>query len=98
MKCTGGGIPTVTYAGESYNDLYTVTAAAFAEWWIVAFYTISMLALMFHLYHGFSSAFQTLGLNHPKYNPLIKGVGYGFAIIVPALFAVIPIIMFYQSI
>ncbi|UII20952.1 succinate dehydrogenase cytochrome b subunit [Fulvivirga ligni] len=92
-----GPIPSVSYDGESYRNLYDVTSKAFSVWYIVVFYVASMIALMFHLYHGFSSAFQTLGLNHPKYNPLIKGVGYAFAIIVPALFAAIPIIMFYQS-
>lgn len=89
-----GGISTVTYDGEEYKDLYSVVAASFSQLWYVVLYTIAMLGLMFHLFHGFSSAFQTLGLNHPKYNPLIKGVGYAFAVIVPALFAAIPIIMY----
>jgi succinate dehydrogenase / fumarate reductase cytochrome b subunit len=53
--------------------------------------------LGFHLSHGFSSAFQTLGLNHVKYSPLIQKVGFGFAIVVPALFALIPIMMYIQS-
>ncbi len=91
-----GGIPTVAYEGESYKDLYAVVDKAFAEWWIVALYVVSMIGLMFHLYHGFQSAFQTLGLNHPKYNALIKGVGTAFAVIVPALFAAIPILMFLE--
>jgi succinate dehydrogenase / fumarate reductase cytochrome b subunit len=54
-----------------------------------------MGALGFHLWHGFASAFQTLGLNHIKYNPVINFVGKAFAIIVPALFAWIPIRMFF---
>jgi succinate dehydrogenase / fumarate reductase cytochrome b subunit len=53
-----------------------------------------MLALAFHLWHGFASAFQTLGLNHVKYNPVIRFVGRTFAIVVPALFALIPVWMF----
>ncbi|QSE95999.1 succinate dehydrogenase cytochrome b subunit [Fulvivirga lutea] len=89
-----GGIGTKTYDGEVYKDLYSVVNASFSELWYVVLYTVAMVGLMFHLYHGFKSAFQTLGLNHPKYNGLIKGVGYGLAIIIPALFAAIPIIMF----
>ncbi|MFZ6010279.1 MAG: succinate dehydrogenase, partial [Bacteroidota bacterium] len=42
------------------------------------------------------SAFQTLGLNHVKYNPVIKFVGVAFAIVVPVLFALIPIVMFFN--
>jgi succinate dehydrogenase / fumarate reductase cytochrome b subunit len=89
-----GGINKVSYDGVEYKDLYTVVNASFSQWWYVALYTVSMLGLMFHLYHGFKSAFQSLGVNHPKYTPLIKGVGYAIAIIIPALFASIPIIMF----
>jgi succinate dehydrogenase / fumarate reductase cytochrome b subunit len=51
-----------------------------------------MMALAFHLIHGFKSAFQTLGLNHKKYNQLIKNIGICvFGIIVPILFAAMPI-------
>jgi succinate dehydrogenase / fumarate reductase, cytochrome b subunit len=53
-----------------------------------------MLVLAFHLWHGFISSFQTLGVNHPKYNPAIKFVGKAFAIVVPLLFALIPILMY----
>lgn len=76
------------------KDLYTVTATAFQQWWYVAFYVFAMAALGFHLAHGFQSAFQSMGWNHPAYTPLIKTVGLWFAIIVPALFAIIPVWMF----
>ena len=89
-----GGIPTKTYDGEEVKDLYAVVDLAYSSAAYVAIYVISMAVLAFHLWHGFSSAFQTLGLNHIKYNPLIKFVGQTFAIIVPALFALIPIWMF----
>lgn len=89
-----GGIEHVSYAGRDVKDLYTVVAIAFSRSWYVILYVVSMLLLGFHLWHGFASAFQTLGLNHVKYNPVIKFVGRAFAIIVPALFAAIPIGMF----
>lgn len=57
--------------------------------WII--YPLSMLVIGFHLAHGFQSAFQTLGLNHKKYTPAIKAVGIGYAILIPALFAMIPL-------
>ncbi len=79
------------------KDLYGVVAKAYAEWWYVLLYVVSMGFLAFHLSHGFSSAFQTLGLNHKKYTPIIKGVSLGFSILVPAIFAAIPIYMFINS-
>jgi len=89
-----GGIATANYEGKEVKDLYTVVEAAYGQLWYVGVYVVSMLILAFHLWHGFASAFQTLGLNHLKYNPVIKVIGRAFAIIVPALFALIPIWMF----
>lgn len=90
-----GGIPTVNYDGEEVKDLYTVVALAFSEVWYVVLYVVCMAALAFHLWHGFSSAFQTLGLNHLKYNGVIDFVGRTIAIVIPAAFAWIPIEMFF---
>ena len=89
-----GGIPVKVYDGEEVKDLYAVVDLAYSSAWYVVLYVVSMGVLAFHLWHGFASSFQTLGLNHAKYNPVIKFVGQAFAIVVPALFALIPIWMF----
>ena len=92
-----GHLPMVNYEGVGeFKDLYTVVDEAFSQWWYVALYVVSMGALAFHLSHGFQSAFQTLGLSHKKYTPLIKKIGMGYAIIVPLLFALIPLYMFFN--
>lgn len=54
-------------------------------------YTLGSLALLAHLAHGFQSAFQTLGINHPKYTPLIKKIGLVFAFVIGLGFATFPI-------
>lgn len=84
------------YEGIGVKDLYTRVAAAFSQLWIVIVYLIGLLALGFHLVHGFSSAFQTLGLNHKKYTPLIKGLGYAYSVLIPLGFAIIPIWMYFK--
>jgi succinate dehydrogenase / fumarate reductase cytochrome b subunit len=66
----------------------------FSELWVVVIYCLSMVSLAYHLLHGFQSAFQTLGLNHKKYTPLIKKTGVAFSIIVPAVFAIMPIAIY----
>ncbi|MBS1490551.1 MAG: succinate dehydrogenase cytochrome b subunit [Bacteroidetes bacterium] len=91
-----GGIETVMYDGKEYRDLSKLVAYWFHVGWYVALYCFCMIAIGFHLWHGFISAFQTLGLNHPKYNPLIHFVGKAFAIVVPALFAWIPLAMYFN--
>lgn len=77
------------------KDLYKEVDESFSNPLIVIFYILAMVALSFHLIHGFQSGFQTLGINHPKYNPLIKFIGIGvFAIIIPIAFAAMPIYFF----
>jgi succinate dehydrogenase / fumarate reductase cytochrome b subunit len=77
------------------KDLYKEVKEEFKEWWLVLIYIVSMAALSFHLYHGFKSAFQSLGINNKKYNHLIHVVGvWVFAIIIPASFAAMPVYFF----
>ena len=93
--------------GEGYKDLHSLTVSFFGHdktksdfppnqyaLLAVIFYTISMLVLSFHLWHGFASAFQSLGIRHPKYTPLIRSLGKIFAVLVPLAFAIIPIYIF----
>lgn len=92
-----GELPYATYDGVEYKDLYVEVVEAFSCIWYVVLYVLSMAAISFHLIHGFQSAFQSLGLNHHKYTPVIHKVGYGFAIIVPLAFAIIPIFFYLKS-
>ncbi len=76
---------------ETGFSLWHKTALLFSIPWYSIVYIISMVVVGMHLAHGFQSAFQTLGINHPKYSPIIKAIGYGYAVLVPAGFAAIPI-------
>lgn len=93
-----GSVPSVTIDGVEMHDSYRVVAEAYLSPAYVLFYVLAMVALGFHLWHGFASAFQTLGLNHTKYTPLIKFVGRFYAVVVAGLFALIPILMYAKSI
>ncbi len=74
------------------KNLYAEAEEAFSNPLLVLFYVISMAVMGFHLMHGFQSGFQTLGLNHPKYNPFIQKLGlWIFAILIPIGFAIIPV-------
>jgi len=56
--------------------------SAFQNPLIFGVYLLAQTALCFHLYHGVWSIFQTLGLNHPKYNHLRRPFAIGFAVVV----------------
>jgi succinate dehydrogenase / fumarate reductase, cytochrome b subunit len=92
-----GEIPTVNYGGMDYKDGFAVVTEAYQSLLYVGFYVISMVFLAFHLSHGFTSMFQTLGLSHVKYSPAVRFTGLAFAIIIPALFALIPLVMYFQN-
>lgn len=57
------------------HDVYGMVIHEFRQWPIVAAYVIAQLLLAMHLFHGGSSMFQSLGINHPRYNPLLRRVG-----------------------
>ncbi len=85
--------------GEDANgneNLYAVMQEVFHIGWVVFVYVGGVIALAYHLLHGFPSAFQTLGWNHPKYNRLIKITGTLFSIIIPLIFAAMPIAMYFE--
>ena len=76
------------------HNTYEEMKEVFSHWYVVVIYVLGVGSLLFHILHGFQSAFQTLGINHKKYTPLIKKVGIWFSIIVCLLFAAMPITMF----
>lgn len=59
---------------------YQMVTSAFRSPVFVGVYVAGAAALALHLSHGMQSAFQTLGLNHPKYTPLIKIGGMAVAV------------------
>lgn len=94
-KAHFGALPTQTYDGKVVKDLFSEVAFVFSQGWYAGVYVLCMIGLGFHLWHGFASAFQTLGFNHMKYNPIINFVGKAYAVIIPALFAFIPVSIFF---
>jgi succinate dehydrogenase / fumarate reductase cytochrome b subunit len=83
------GIPTIDANG--HEDLYAVMKETFSNIGWVILYVLSMISLGYHLLHGFASTFQTLGWNHKKYTPIIKAIGVWFSILIPLIFAAMPV-------
>ncbi len=76
---------------DQYPSMYAVAKTAFADPLYSLFYVFAITLLAFHLRHGFQSAFQTFGIKHQKYEPLIKFFGFIFWGVIPIGFAVIPV-------
>jgi succinate dehydrogenase / fumarate reductase, cytochrome b subunit len=94
VKSRFTGLEKVMYNNEEYDNLYAVMKIVFSFAPAVIIYVLGMISLAYHLLHGFQSAFQTLGLNHKNFTPLIKQIGVGFSILIPLVFALMPIAMY----
>lgn len=95
LKMKLGNLGTATYDGQEVYNLHILVVEAFANPIYVGIYVVSMIVIAIHLWHGFQSSFQTLGLNHHKYTPAIKAIGKVFSVLVPAGFALIPLYLFF---
>jgi len=90
-----GDVPDVVYKGKLYHDLGIMVIEKFKIPGFVIFYIICFVFLAFHLLHGFWSAFQTLGLDHKVYTPVIKAAGILYTILVVAGFTFIPVYIYF---
>lgn len=73
------------------ETLYHKMLEVFSNLWVVVVYVLGCISLAWHLMHGFYSGFQTFGLATHKYKGIIRSIGVAFAVIIPAIFASMPI-------
>ncbi|MDT0295217.1 succinate dehydrogenase cytochrome b subunit [Mesonia ostreae] len=82
---------------SGHRDLYSLVVGAFQELWYVIIYAIAILALGFHLLHGFFSAHRSLGLYHPYYSKIIKIFGIFFAAAMTFGYLIIPFYLYLNA-
>jgi succinate dehydrogenase / fumarate reductase cytochrome b subunit len=76
------------FVDKTQTTIYQIVSSTFQNPLYVSLYIAAMIVAALHVSHGFWSAFQTIGANHPKYMPFIRllsvllamlfGVGFGF--------------------
>ena len=76
---------------DGKKDLYGLVSQSFSQPIVVIVYVLSMLALGFHLQHGLSAAFRSLGLYHARADGLIRRVAPTLAWTFAGLFAAMPL-------
>ncbi|MEO6669832.1 MAG: succinate dehydrogenase cytochrome b subunit [Ferruginibacter sp.] len=80
------------YANQEAHNLYKEMQVVFQNnLLVVIVYVLGVVSLFWHLLHGFQSAFQTFGINHKRYTPIIKGIGVIYSVVICLLFALMPI-------
>ena len=83
------------YITHEELDSFTMVVRKFQNPIYVGIYVLAFIALAFHLLHGFQSAFQSLGMRHPKYIDSIKVLGKAYSVLVPLGFVFIAVFHFY---
>lgn len=73
------------------HDFYHMALNLFANPVYSVLYIVLIIGLGFHLHHAVQSAFQSLGLNHPTYTPVIKAIGTIYSVLVTLGFISIPL-------
>jgi succinate dehydrogenase / fumarate reductase, cytochrome b subunit len=86
-----------TFTDKSQTTIYEIVSNTFANPSYVFFYTVAMAVAAIHVSHGFWSAFQSLGLNHSKYMPIIMLLSIVFAVVVGVGFGLLPIYISFQA-
>jgi succinate dehydrogenase cytochrome b subunit len=76
---------------DGQKDLYTLVVTVYHQGWYVLIYVLCMVALGYHLLHGFFSAARTLGVYNPRYVNWIRVLGWIYSVGISAGFALIPV-------
>jgi succinate dehydrogenase / fumarate reductase cytochrome b subunit len=91
LHLTAGKVLELRELGPNMPDVRYNVITGFSNPWISGFYILAMILLCLHLYHGMWSMFQSLGISHPRYTPLVKKAAAVLAIAVAVGNCSIPI-------
>jgi succinate dehydrogenase / fumarate reductase, cytochrome b subunit len=82
---------------DGQEDLYTLVVTVYRNGWYVLIYVLCMVALGYHLLHGFFSAARTLGIYHPRYANWVRAAGWVYSVGISAGFALIPLYIYFAK-
>lgn len=83
-------VPPKFIEGDPYMNMVN----AFKVEWVFLFYVLAASLVGLHMAHGSWSMFQTLGVSHPRYNGIVKEVGFVATVVVAGGFALVPLAVF----
>ena len=95
LHLTLGVVGPAGYQFE-HGRVFQNVVNGFRDPFISGLYILGQLLLYFHLSHGLQSLFQTLGWNHPKYEPTVKRTGMVLAFLIAAGNICIPLAVLFQ--
>ncbi|MGB0591914.1 MAG: succinate dehydrogenase cytochrome b subunit [Myxococcota bacterium] len=82
---------------EPDTNLFEMVKSALQEPWRVGLYVVGSFLVGWHVFHGFQSAFRSLGLNHSVYTPALSKLGTFLAVLFGLGFASFPLWLFFTQ-
>jgi succinate dehydrogenase / fumarate reductase, cytochrome b subunit len=73
------------------GDVYHNVVSGFQVWWVSVWYIFAICLLGLHLRHGIWSMFQSVGIHHPRFTPMLKGAAAWIAVLIVLGYISIPI-------
>jgi succinate dehydrogenase / fumarate reductase cytochrome b subunit len=80
-----------SFVDKTDQTIFEIVRSAFASPIYMLIYVLVMIIVAVHVRHGFWSAFQTLGANHPKYMPALMVLSVVIGLIIGFGFGLLPI-------
>ncbi len=81
-------------ADPGVRDLHRLVIEKFAHAGYVAWYVLAMIVIGFHLWHGFGSGFESLGV---KYRKGLRRFGQALAVVIAGGFTMIPLLVYFMG-
>ena len=91
-----GRLEQVTYSHIEIPNLFLKMYVTFQQPLVVILYVLGVISLAYHLFHGFHSAFRSLGVHNKKYINMLTTCGHVIIIIIAMLFALMPVSMYFN--
>jgi len=80
-----------TFVDKTATTIFDIVTAAFNRPAYMLLYAALMIVVAFHVRHGFWSAVQSLGANHPKYMPAVRALSVAAGVVVALGFGLLPV-------
>jgi len=72
LHLTVGSVLPIQEIAPNQPDVRYNVITGFQHPLVSGFYILAMILLCMHLYHGVWSMFQSMGISHPRYTPMLK--------------------------
>ena len=83
--------------GTAAHDIYSMMGRGFQQPWLVVVYLMGQIILLSHLIHGTASLWQSLGIHHSVWTPVLSVGGRAIAAVIVVLNISMPLFFYFRG-